>query len=222
MTETLSNNSSLELLAKKLKATRLEKKLSVDDVSQLTRIQKHYLEKLEAGNFGFLPTGYVYACIKAYMRELGVGDNEEALEQCKEELKKLEQLKRKEFVETGFIAKEKHQEEEINASNSQHLKSILPLTIGLFIGVLGGIGFSYLSNDTGVSVTQQPSLTARPAAGIRDTIMKKNSIDSSAVKQRKKTSKSPGTSSIPAEPAQAPVNSTVFPVTPALQTPHTQ
>lgn len=220
MTETLSNNRSLEILAKELKAARLGKKLSVDDVSQLTRIQKHYLENLETGNFTFLPTGYVYACIKAYMREMGLNDSEEALEKYKEELKKLEQLKRTGGVDTSSIAKEKQQEEDRDVSHSQHLKSILPLTIGMFLGVLGGIGFSYMNNDTGV--TQRPALTARPAVGIGDTIIIKKRIDSSAVKQREKASKSQEISSIPAKPAQAPIDSSVFPVTPELQTPHTQ
>jgi cytoskeletal protein RodZ len=199
MTETLSNNRALELLTKELKAARLGKKLSVDDVSQMTRIQKHYLENLEAGNFSFLPTGYVYACIKAYMREMGLNDSEDALEQCKEELKKLELLKRKGVIETGSIAKGKNQEEEINVSHSQHLKSILPLTIGMFIGVLGGIGFSYMSNDTGVVVTQRPALTARPSVGMGDTIIKKQRIDSSAVKHKGKNQSRLQTPSIPAK-----------------------
>jgi cytoskeletal protein RodZ len=213
MTEIFSNNRSLELLVNELKAARVERKLSVDDVSQLTRIQKHHLEKLENGNFSFLPIGYVYACIKAYMREMELGDSE-ALEQCKEELKTLEHLKRKESIESDAKVKRKKQAGEINVSNSHHIKSILPLTIGMFIGVFGGITFSYMSDNAKVAVSNIPVSTAKPSADTTASILKKQHSDSSKFKQQEKNFLYHVTSSIPAKTSLVTIDSTASSVTP--------
>jgi hypothetical protein len=106
MTDTFSNNDSLELLAGALKTARLKKNLSVEEVSQLTKIKKHYLEQLENGNFSFLPNSYVYACTKAYIKEMGL-DGSEVLEICKKDLQIQGALNKEEILETGSVHNEK-------------------------------------------------------------------------------------------------------------------
>ncbi|NTV01348.1 MAG: helix-turn-helix domain-containing protein [Chlorobiaceae bacterium] len=82
MAGSATDMSSLELLANKLKAGRLAKQLSVEEVSRLIRIQKPYLEKLEACDFSFLPNVYVYYYLRAYTEAMGLG-GEDILEQCR-------------------------------------------------------------------------------------------------------------------------------------------
>lgn len=85
MTEQGTSSIALELLIRELKNARTERNLSLDDVSLLTKVKKNYLEKIEEGDFSFLPRVYIFTFIKEYALMMGVG-NDEAFEQCKKEL----------------------------------------------------------------------------------------------------------------------------------------
>jgi cytoskeletal protein RodZ len=202
MTEPLSNKNSLELLIIELKTARLKKSLSVDDVSQLTKIKKDYLEKLENGNFSFLPNSYVYACIKAYVKEMGLGDSE-SLEKCNKDLQVHWPLNKVEIVETGSCHNEKGKWVNIITHSSQLLKSILSLTIGMFVGVLIGIGLSY--TDYLTDGPRLPVITARPSVSTVDTSAKKKQHYSKAII----------TSSVQVKPSPALIHSPVSDVEPA-------
>jgi cytoskeleton protein RodZ len=217
MTEPLSDQSSLDLLARELKTARLVKKLSLEDVCQLTKIQKHYLEQLENGNFSFLPYGYVYACIKTYRREMGL-DNSEILEQCKRELKILGAPDREGVskVKTDCSTREKLWKEKKNRANLELLKSILLLTISIFVGVLGGVGFSYIDNNNRASAPPLPGLNIKTSGNsVERLVIKKQHIDSSGVHQRWKKSKSLVTSPMPAKPSPTPLDTSVSVFAPA-------
>ncbi len=155
MTVTLSNNDSLEFLAKELKRSRLEKKFTVADVSQLTNIRKQYLEQLEEGNFGFLPKTYVCAFAKEYMRAMEL-DCIEALEQCEKNLQLDGTGNKDEIVKTGSGHNDKNPLGEINIHKSKLIKSILPLSFGMFAGVLIGICSSYYDHSTNTSAPRLP------------------------------------------------------------------
>ena len=193
MTDTLSNNDSLEFLAKELKRGRLGKKLSVDDVSQLTNIKKQYLEQLEDGNFDFLPKTYVYAFAKEYIMAMEL-DSNEILEQCKKDLQLHGAFITDEIVETDSEQNNKKPWGEINIHKSELMKSILPLTVGMIVGVLIGVCSSYSDHSTEVTVL--PVLTARPSVTSGGTSFEK--------KQR---SKPLATSSLQAKPSTAQPNS---------------
>jgi len=77
--------SALEQLARSLRQARLQRDLSVDDIGRLVNIRSAHIEKLEAGDFSFLPPLYVYSHLRKYAEALGVGSNEE-LELCRKEL----------------------------------------------------------------------------------------------------------------------------------------
>ncbi|QKE72987.1 helix-turn-helix domain-containing protein [Arthrobacter citreus] len=60
-------------IGKYLKEAREAKGLSIDDVQELTKIQKRYLEAIEEGNYEILPGQfYVRAFIKQYAETIGV------------------------------------------------------------------------------------------------------------------------------------------------------
>ena len=171
MTDNLSNIESLELLAKELKTARQEKNLSIEDVSQLTKIKKDYLEQLEDGNFSFLPNSYVYACTKAYMKVMGLDGSKEALEICKKDLQTRVSPNKEEIAETGSSYNNMIEWVNIIIHNSHIVRALLPLPIGIFIGILIGIGFSYSYKEhkAEVAAPRLPVITARPSVRPVDT-----------------------------------------------------
>lgn len=72
----------LEQLSRELKDARLKRDLTIDEIGRLVKIREGYIEKLEAGEFDFLPPLYVFSYIRKYAGELGVG-NEEMLARCR-------------------------------------------------------------------------------------------------------------------------------------------
>ncbi len=85
MAEKIPDYSTLELLAGKLKDTRMRSTLSLDEISSKLMIQKRHLEEIEAGSLHFLPKAYVFTYVKKYAEELGVHD-QEVFERCRREL----------------------------------------------------------------------------------------------------------------------------------------
>jgi cytoskeletal protein RodZ len=82
--ETL-DRSSLERLVRALKQARVQRTLSVDEIARLIKIRSTHIEKIEAGDFTFLPPLYVHSYLKKYAAELGVGDDA-LLDSCRNEL----------------------------------------------------------------------------------------------------------------------------------------
>ncbi|OBA01109.1 XRE family transcriptional regulator [Paenibacillus polymyxa] len=67
-------------LGQQLKEARLQKGLSLDDVQEMTKIRKRYLEAIETGDYKVLPGSfYVRAFIKTYAETVGL-DPDEILE----------------------------------------------------------------------------------------------------------------------------------------------
>jgi len=63
---------TLESFAAELKKTRIEKQISLMDISASTRINLKFLEALEDGNFAILPQTYVRAFIREYAEAVGL------------------------------------------------------------------------------------------------------------------------------------------------------
>lgn len=71
-------------LGQQLKEARLARGLSLDDVQEMTKIRKRYLEAIEAGDYKVLPGSfYVRAFIKTYAEAVGV-DADELLNEHKQ------------------------------------------------------------------------------------------------------------------------------------------
>lgn len=85
MADEVTFGSAGDLLVRKLIQARKERGLSLEEVSDETRIKKDHLEKIEAGNLTILPSAYVYAFLKEYAQALDINDAE-LLESCRDEL----------------------------------------------------------------------------------------------------------------------------------------
>ncbi|MGX9133729.1 RodZ domain-containing protein [Rummeliibacillus sp. JY-2-4R] len=73
-------------LGARLKEARVSKGYSLDDLQEITKIQKRYLSAIEEGNFNMMPgTFYVRAFIKQYAEAVGL-DSIELLETYKGEI----------------------------------------------------------------------------------------------------------------------------------------
>ncbi|MFJ7507910.1 RodZ domain-containing protein [Peribacillus simplex] len=76
----------LSELGNRLKEAREAKRLSLEDLQELTKIQKRYLIGIEEGNYSMMPGKfYVRAFIKQYCEAVGL-DSEEIFEQYKSEI----------------------------------------------------------------------------------------------------------------------------------------
>ncbi|NLY81128.1 MAG: helix-turn-helix domain-containing protein [Lysinibacillus sp.] len=73
-------------LGTRLKEARLSKGYSLDDLQEITKIQKRYLVGIEEGNYSLMPgTFYVRAFIKQYAEAVGL-DPDELFEEFKHEI----------------------------------------------------------------------------------------------------------------------------------------
>jgi hypothetical protein len=63
---------NLQSLGAELKKHRIEKQMSVMDISAVTRINTKFLEALEAGDFAVLPQTYVRAFLREYAETVGL------------------------------------------------------------------------------------------------------------------------------------------------------
>ncbi|MFC7679537.1 helix-turn-helix domain-containing protein [Paenibacillus sp. GCM10028914] len=77
-------------LGQQLREARLQKGMSLDDVQEVTKIRKRYLEAIEAGDYKVLPGSfYVRAFIKTYAEAVGLNPDE-LLEGHKQDVPKAE------------------------------------------------------------------------------------------------------------------------------------
>ena len=140
-----------------LKAAREANGLSLDDLQQLTKIQKRYLVGIENGDYGMMPGKfYVRAFIKQYAEAVGL-DPESLFEQYKDEVPSVreeeapEQLSRVQSKKT------------MSAPQSKLLEALPKILLVAFI--LGILVFGYLffskvyspneesnSNDSGTEI----------------------------------------------------------------------
>ena len=65
---------------KELKDLRESRGISIEEISERTKINIQYLEDIELGNFGDIDTPYLRLFLRAYAEEIG-GDSQRALEQ---------------------------------------------------------------------------------------------------------------------------------------------
>lgn len=85
MADEVSPGGALDRLLQELKNERIKRHMSIDDMSRFVNVSSSHIEKLEAGDFSFLPPLYVFSIVKKYAGEVGIGD-EQLLALCRAEL----------------------------------------------------------------------------------------------------------------------------------------
>lgn len=76
-------------IGERLRAARVQSGLSLDDLAQATKINRHYLEAIEQGSVPNLPQTYYRAFLKSYAQRVGV-DPEEILRDHTAEIRAIE------------------------------------------------------------------------------------------------------------------------------------
>jgi cytoskeletal protein RodZ len=72
-----SGGDGMSELGEQLREARLQKGMSLDDVQEMTKIRKRYLEAIEVGDYKVLPGNfYVRAFIKTYAETVGLNPDE--------------------------------------------------------------------------------------------------------------------------------------------------
>ncbi|RLL45381.1 helix-turn-helix domain-containing protein [Oceanobacillus piezotolerans] len=150
----------------RLKEERLAKGLSLEELQDMTKIQKRYLVAIEEGRFEILPGKfYARAFIKEYANAVGI-DSSELLEEHKEEIPKSEE---ESTVQYSRMDRAKKQS---NSEKSTKLFSIFPtiIVILLVIGIIFVLWYfiSQGSGNDGASENEQ---------GENDTVIINNPDD---------------------------------------------
>lgn len=139
-----------------LKQLRLQKNLSLEQISEATKINIKYLEKIENNDFEFMPRIYVRSFIKSYLRTLNVNEKEflEVFDELTSQpaTPKLEEQKVKtspQTSETKTEIEEQPVKPQLLIQFNFASKKFLYLTVGVILLILISVlVFSSLSKDT--------------------------------------------------------------------------
>ncbi|MEK3905146.1 MULTISPECIES: RodZ domain-containing protein [unclassified Paenibacillus] len=139
-------------LGRHLKEARLQKGMSLDDVQEVTKIRKKYLEAIEAGDYKVLPGSfYVRAFIKTYAEAVGVNPDE-----LMEEHGNVPAAPVDTTMETVIQKRSRKPETERNA---KWLPTLLMWTFPVLILVVIYLYASSTINDSGPKKADNASLT---------------------------------------------------------------
>ena len=91
------------------------------------------------------------------------------------------------LLESGFENTNQISADEISSSKVQVFKSMFPLTIGMVVGVLGGVALSYIDDNAKVSTPPLRLLNTNKTANCVDTskVKKLRSVSSIGKQQEK-------------------------------------
>ncbi|MCX7879501.1 MAG: DUF4115 domain-containing protein [Ignavibacteria bacterium] len=125
-----------------MKKARVEKGLSLEEVSEATKIRLNVLKAIEDGNFDFQPSIYMISFLKEYMEFLGINSDE-----YKNEINQIFKRKQKEIetrTEDELIFFQPKVKKKKFRYTAQQLNRVLIFIYGsLFLSVLAIIYFSF-------------------------------------------------------------------------------
>ena len=104
---------------KELKELRNSRKISLEEISERTKINVLYLKAIESGNLSDIETPYLRLFLRAYAEEIG-GDSQRALEQ----LDSFMGLKPTKIISSSVIDEEIIEENEIDIKNFRFLTDL--------------------------------------------------------------------------------------------------
>ncbi|KQL39396.1 hypothetical protein AN960_10600 [Bacillus sp. FJAT-25509] len=175
-------------LGKYLREAREAKGLSIDDVQELTKIQKRYLEAIEEGNYEILPGQfYVRAFIRQYAETIGVDVSGFLTEKPAVEestvVNTVEEVKHEEIPSRASKLKEP-----LNNVKSSRIMDYLPriLVAILILGICIAIYMMFPSKNDGKSADTNQSQTNSNSEIEKP---KNNALDQAKTNNTKKTGK---------------------------------
>lgn len=163
----------LNEMGTRLKEARIAKGYSLEDLQDVTKIQKRYLAGIEEGNYSMMPGQfYVRAFIKQYADAVGL-NADELLEQHKAEMPETT----KEQVSKPMAAPVRSRRQAMSKSSSSRINEKMPMVIvALFIVVIVAVMWFFFNmlgendptdevteNDDGVQY-EAPSENTPPAS----------------------------------------------------------
>ena len=142
-------------LGQKLKEAREQKGFSIDQLQEVTKIQKRYLISIEEGNFSVLPGDfYARAFIKQYAEAVGL-NGEAVLEEYKHE------IPQSVSQDVPQISRGQKTQETVQRATSSpiadHMPKILITVLIIAIGVAIWFVFRFVSNKDSGQVKQAQS-----------------------------------------------------------------
>ncbi|WP_057742365.1 helix-turn-helix domain-containing protein [Liquorilactobacillus capillatus] len=194
-------------IGKKLKNARIEKGYTLDDLQQITKIQKRYLIAIEDEKFDALPGRfYVKAFIRQYAETVGL-DPEELLLSISDNAESEKSETADKPVATREDARtrmEATRQSMAKTNNFNRFLSYLPtiIIVLVVVGILGSIYFvawnkhqktadsqQIQSSSTKVSVSSEKTGSSQKQTKKKDTEKKKTSSTSSASSTKKESKK---------------------------------
>lgn len=151
-------------LGTRLKEARLSKGYSLDDLQEITKIQKRYLVGIEEGNYSIMPGSfYVRAFIKQYAEAVGL-DSDEILQEFKSD------IPNQPTEEVAQSISQSPTRRKLNARSTNRLLETMPkIIVALFIVVIIlAIWFLYqkkvsnVPDDVEENVTEQFEYDQKP------------------------------------------------------------
>ncbi|MBM6618373.1 helix-turn-helix domain-containing protein [Bacillus suaedaesalsae] len=138
-------------VGQRLKEARTEKNLSLEELQNITKIQKRYLQNVEEGNFDALPgVFYARAFVKQYAEAVGL-DPEMIFEEYKHEIPSTQ----KEAI-PEHLSRVKRTRDEVNASTSKVFQIFPKVLVAVVIIGIAITVWTLLQNSQNNQVQESP------------------------------------------------------------------
>ena len=155
-------------LGARLKEARLQKGYSLDDLQEITKIQKRYLVGIEEGNYASMPGSfYVRAFIKQYAEAVGLNPND-ILQQYQNE------IPASQVTEVAQSFSKSHNRRKLvnTTSSSKVMESVPKLIVGLFAVVIIIIAITLITKK--MNETAPPVLDENTSYQINKPVISKD------------------------------------------------
>ncbi|MFD1412165.1 helix-turn-helix domain-containing protein [Lapidilactobacillus gannanensis] len=184
----------MDEVGKKLRSARIEKGYTLDDLQQITKIQKRYLVAIEEGNFDQLPGDfYVRAFIKQYAETVGL-DSHELLDQYSD---KIPEPQPKEYAENSIENKARALHDESTSFGSWLRNNTGKIIIGaVVIIVIASLYFFAVraANSRKTQIPDQSSEIVSSSKKVKESSKESSSESSKKSESSKSSSKSSSSS----------------------------